>query len=341
MRVGIIGCGGISRAHARAVAAIPSARLVAGADIVPERLEAAKQSYGGIDGYLDYHELLARDDIDVVCVCTPSGLHGQVAIDAAKAKKHVMTEKPLDVNLEQADAMIKAAKENGVKLSVIFQNRFRPMVVRAKQMIEEGRLGDILLASGYVKWYRTQEYYDSGLKWRGTLALDGGGALINQAVHTVDLLQWMVGPVASVTAQKATVAHKIEGEDIALGLFKYRNGAMGVFEASTVCYPGSAARVEIHGTKGGVTVDGDKMTLGIKGEEKSEESEAEASGVSADPLALSAGMHAVQLSRFFEAIREDKEPDPSGEEGRKALEIIVAFYQSADTGKPVALPLRD
>ena len=341
MRVGIVGFGGIAEHHAKSIQRIPWARLVAAADIVQERLDVAKEKYGA-DGYLDYHDLLAREDVDVVSVCTPSGLHGPVAIEAAKAKKHCITEKPIDVTLPVADEMIRTARENGVKLSVIFQNRFNPSARQVKKIVDEGRLGNIFLADAYIKWHRTQEYYDAGTKWRGTLALDGGGAVINQSVHYIDFLQWVIGPVTSVTAKKRTVAHDIEGEDVAVGIFTFENGAMGVFEGSTACYPGFPTRVEIHGTKGSLVWSGRKIeSLHIVGEEPESEAGENEGGTEADPMAFSEDLHLVQLRRFFEAIREDREPDVSGEEGRKALEIVVALYRSAETGQPVSLPLTE
>lgn len=339
--VGIIGYGGIAGHHAKVIDNIPSARLVAVADVVQERLDAAKEQYGA-DGYLDYRDLLARDDIVAVDICTPSGLHGQVGIDAASAGKHIMSEKPIDVNLARADDMIAAAKKNRVKLSVIFQNRFDAAAQEIKRMLDGKRLGDIFLADAYVKWYRTQEYYEEGSKWRGTLALDGGGAIINQSVHYVDLLQWFIGPVASVYGYKATVAHQIEGEDVAVGVVRFRNGAMGVIEGSTACHPGFGARIEIHGTKGCVTWAGGKVeNLKIIGEEKPPEAQEGATEAKpqTDPLAISLGPHLIQLERFFEAIREDKEPDVTGQEARKSLEIVTALYRSADTGEVVRLPL--
>lgn len=253
-----------------------------------------------------------------------------------------MSEKPIDVTLAKADEMILAAKKNGVKLSVIFQNRFSAGSKQLKRLLEERRLGDIFLADAYVKWYRAQEYYAAGTKWRGTLALDGGGAIINQSVHYIDLLQWFVGPVASVYGQKATVAHEIEGEDVALGLLRFQNGAMGVIEASTACFPGFGTRIEIHGTRGSVTWAGGRIeNLQIMGVEKAGEVEVGETEieVQADPLALSIGPQLVQLERFFRAVREDKEPDVTGEEARKSLEIVTALYRSAETGQVVTLPL--
>jgi len=341
IRVGIVGFGGIAGAHAEAIRSIPNARLVAAADVVQARLDLAKEKYG-VDCYLDYHDLLARDDITVVDVCTPSGLHGTVAIDAARAKKHVITEKPIDVTLARADEMIRAAKENHVRFSVIFQCRFSEGASKIKALLEEGRLGDIFLADAYVKWYRTQEYYEHGLKWRGTIALDGGGAIINQSVHYIDLLQWFVGPVASVCAQKATVAHKIEGEDVCVGILRFKNGAMGVIEGSTACYPGFDARVELHGTKGSVTWAGGQVrSLNIVGEETQEEAQPaeKGGGGAADPMTIQLSLHALQLQSFFQEVAEDRPPSVSGEEARKALEIITALYRSADTGKTVSLPL--
>jgi predicted dehydrogenase len=336
IKVGVIGLGNIGKLHANVIQDIPSACLVALSDVNQESLDRAKGKFG-VDTYLDYRALIARDDIDVVDICTPSGMHCQMAVEAAQAKKHIVTEKPIEVTLAKADKMIQAAKDNGVKLSVIFQNRYIAGSQSLKKLLAEGRLGTLFLADAYIKWYRPQEYYDSGTKWRGTLALDGGGAIMNQSVHYIDLLQWLAGPVNSIYAHKATVAHKIAGEDIAVAILKYKNGAMGVIEGSTACYPGSEARLELHGTNGSaVLAEGTLQNLQIVGEETppGDESRGE------NKAALSGAPHYVQLQRFFQAIREDKDPDVTGEEARKSLEIVIALYRSAETGEVVTLPIR-
>src|SRR2546423_1035175 len=210
---GIVGCGVIAPFHARAVSELPTARLVAVADTVAEQAERRGAEFG-VDHHADVDELLARPDVDVVSVCVPSGLHAEIGVRAAAAGKHLVVEKPIDVTLEAADRLIAACREAGVKLTVISQRRHEPGMVRLRELVDQGRLGRLVEGDSVIKWYRTQDYYDSG-DWRGTWALDGGGALMNQGVHYVDLLQWIMGPVERVFARCRTAAHqRIEVEDI-------------------------------------------------------------------------------------------------------------------------------
>src|SRR5437762_3574542 len=242
---GIIGCGMISRFHAKAVADIKGAKVTACFD----SFTSAADKFGAEIGCKVYHDLdkmLADKAVDVVTICTPSGVHMEPAIAAAKAGKHIIVEKPLDITLKRCDAMIAAADKAGVVLSTIFPSRFHESSQLLKKAIDAGRFGRLTMGDSYVKWFRTQEYYDSG-GWRGTWALDGGGALMNQAIHNVDLLQWLMGDVESVHAMTATLAHeRIEVEDTAVAVLRFRNGALGVIEAATSAYPGLLKRTEIH-----------------------------------------------------------------------------------------------
>jgi UDP-N-acetyl-2-amino-2-deoxyglucuronate dehydrogenase len=246
---GIIGCGMISNFHAKAIAEIRGARLVACFDMFPasaERLAAAT----GCRSYAKLSEMLADPDVDVVTICTPSGAHLEPALAAARAGKHVVVEKPLEITLKRCDKIIAECKKNKVKLATIFPSRFHESSVEIKRAVDDGRFGNLTVGDAYVKWFRTQEYYDSGA-WRGTWKLDGGGALMNQAIHTVDLLTWLMGPVVEISAHTATLAHKrIEVEDTAMATLKFKNGALGVLEASTAIYPGYLKRIEIHGSGG-------------------------------------------------------------------------------------------
>ncbi|HEY4025894.1 MAG TPA: Gfo/Idh/MocA family oxidoreductase, partial [Candidatus Dormibacteraeota bacterium] len=251
---GIIGCGVIAPFHARAVGELPNARLVAVADVIPERAGRLAAEFGA-EAHTEVDALLARPDVDVVSVCVPSGLHAEIGVRAAAAGKHVVVEKPIDITLEAADRLIAACRDRGVTMTVISQNRFRPAVQRLRELIDAGRLGRLVVGDAVVKWYRSQDYYDSG-DWRGTWALDGGGSLMNQGVHYTDLLQWMMGPVDRVFARCATATHeRIEVEDVAVALLHFASGAVGVLEASTAVYPGLSERLEVTGTGGTVIIE--------------------------------------------------------------------------------------
>ena len=235
---GIIGCGIIAEFHTRAIREIEGARVVATFDVVPGRAaKIAKLAGEGCRVYDDMDRMLADPRVDVICVCTPSGAHRDPSIAAANAGKHVVVEKPLEITLPRCDAIIGASDANGVRLCAIFPSRFSAANVALKQAIEAGRFGRLTLGDTYVKWWRTQEYYDSS-GWRGTWQLDGGGALMNQAIHNVDLIQWLMGDVKSIQAMTGRLAHeRIEVEDTAVATLRFKNGALGVIEATTSAYP--------------------------------------------------------------------------------------------------------
>src|SRR5689334_6181954 len=248
---GIVGSGMIGAVHAAAIQQLNGARLLAvcGRDATRTKDFAAKF---GATGYTDYDAFLHHPGMQIVNICTPSGTHAKLGIRAAEAGKNVLVEKPIEINLQQADALIAACDRAGVKLGVIFQSRFLPAVGRIKQAIEEGRLGKLMIGDAYVKWYRVPEYYAPGT-WRGTLAMDGGGALINQAIHTVDLLRWMMGPVETAFAMKSALRYPhIEAEDTLVSTMRFQNGALGVIQAATSAKPGFKRRLEITGERGTV-----------------------------------------------------------------------------------------
>ena len=251
---GIIGCGMIANFHAKAIEDVRGARLVACYDTFP----AAADRLAASTGCRAYHKLdsmLADPDIDIVTIGTPSGAHRDPAIAAAQAGKHVIVEKPLEITLKRCDQIIAACKKHRVKLSTIFPSRFHHSSIELKRAIDERRFGKLTMGDAYVKWYRSQEYYDSGA-WRGTWELDGGGALMNQAIHSVDLLTWLMGPVVDIRAQAATLAHKrIAVEDTAVATLRFKNGALGVIEATTAAYPGYLKRLAIHGSEGTATME--------------------------------------------------------------------------------------
>jgi predicted dehydrogenase len=291
--------------------------------------------------------MLAHPGLDVVCVCTPSGAHLEPAVSAAKAGKHVVVEKPLEITLERCDAIIAACDGANVRLCTIFPSRFSPANLALKAAIDAGRFGKLTLGDTYVKWWRTQEYYDSG-GWRGTWDLDGGGALMNQAIHNVDLLAWLMGDVASVQAITATLVHeRIEVEDTAVAAVRFRNGALGVIEAATSAYPGLLKRTEIHGEHGSARVEQDDVTLWSFADTHPEDLAIQAkikaaSGYGAgasDPRGINHSGHREQLADFLRAIETGTAPLVDGREGRRSVEIIRAIYRSSQTGRAVDLPL--
>jgi len=343
---GIIGAGIIAAVHADAIALLPGARLVAVTDVAAAAAGELAAARGcAAEPTLD--DLLARRDVDVVCVCVPSGLHAEVGIRAAKAGKHLVVEKPVDVTLEAADRLIAAARQAGVALTVMSQHRFDPGVAELKRLIDDGVLGRLVLGEASTKWYRTQAYYDSA-PWRGTWAMDGG-ALLNQGIHYVDLLRWCLGPATEVTAVCTTQAHDIEVEDTALAIVRFASGAVGTISATTAAYPGFPQRLEVTGTDGTATVeDGQLVRTALRAAaDAADTADAarpagpppgpEPGSAAADPAALDAAVHAAQLADLLAAVDEGREPAVSGQDGREALEIVRAVYESSRAGRPVRL----
>jgi predicted dehydrogenase len=345
---GIIGAGNIARLHAQAIRAMeasdPGVRLRAFLAATPERVGPLAAQYG-VDGMVDAQAFFARPDIHVVIICTPSGTHADLGVEAAAAGKHVVVEKPIDVSLAAAQRLIAACDTARVRLGVIFQSRFLPAVALIKQAIERGRFGQLYLVDAYVKWFRTAAYYEAA-RWRGTKALDGGGALINQAIHTVDLAQYFAGPAASVFGHTDRKRHAIESEDTALALVKYRGGAAGVIEATTSVAPGFSRRVELHGERGSVILDGNDISvwqLSGEGEEEVELARLraqakDASDGSSNPMNLDITAHKQQLEDFVAALRDGRAPAIDGREGLRALAVVLAIYASAASGEKVELP---
>lgn len=347
MGFGIVGTGMISRFHARALAEVRGAKLVACFDSVPGRAAAFAKEHP-CRPYDSLKEMLADTAVDVVAIATPSGAHLDPAVAAARAGKHVIVEKPLEITLRKCDRVIKACDDAGVKLSAIFPSRFHDSAQLMKKAVDQKRFGRLTLADAYVKWYRTQEYYDSGA-WRGTWALDGGGALMNQAIHTVDLLAWLMGPVEEISAHTACLAHKrIEVEDVAAATLRFANGALGVIEATTAAYPGYLKRIELHGSEGtAVLEEEDIKTWDFAKKRRSDNAvhlqmarSKSTGGGAADPSAIGHHGHALQFRDFVDAIRKDRPPAIDGHEGRRSVEIILAIYKSAWSGKRVVLPLK-
>ena len=332
---GIVGTGVIAAIHADAIALLPSARLAAVTDVDAVAAGAFAAAHG-CPAEPDLGALLARPDVDVVCVCVPSGLHAAIGIQVAEAGKHLVVEKPIDVSLEAADRLIDAARTARVALIVISQHRFDPGLVELKRLLDDGTLGRLVLGEASTKWYRTQAYYDSA-PWRGTYAMDGG-SLMNQGVHYVDLLRWCMGPVAEVSAVCSTQAHQIEVEDTSLAVVRFVSGAVGTILSSTAAFPGFPQRLEITGTQGTVTVeDGRIAGRTLTGDPESPAAPAPALSAAADPAAVDIASHAAQLADLLDAVDGGREPAVSGRDGRDALEIILAVYESSRTGRPVRL----
>ncbi len=338
VKCAVIGCGVIGPKHARILNSLPDVELVAVVDEIEEKANKLAKELD-VEPVTSLETILERSDLDCVNICTPSGMHADMAIAAMKAGKHVIVEKPIDISLEKIDQMLDVAAETGVILAGIFNYRFNKASIKLKEAVEQGRLGKLVLGDAYVKWYRSQEYYDSG-DWRGTWALDGGGSLMNQSVHFIDLLQWIMGPVASLYANVATLAHSgIEVEDVATVTLKFQNGALGVIEGSTSIVPGFPGRLEIHGTKGTVVLEEDKIKLWeITGEEDVPSSAVNQSGeASSNPEGLSLEGHAAEIEHVMNAIRSGGEVLVDGRAARNAVEIITAIYDSARTRKEVFL----
>jgi UDP-N-acetyl-2-amino-2-deoxyglucuronate dehydrogenase len=343
--VGIIGCGVIGPTHAEVVSTLPGAELVAVADTDPQRSSALAGRFGVVATGTD--ELLGRDDIDVVCVCVPSGLHAEIGARAAGAGKHVIVEKPIDVTLGAADRLIAAARAADVTLSVISQHRFDPGMVALRQMVDDGELGSLTVAAARVKWYRSQGYYDSG-DWRGTWALDGGGALINQGIHYTDLLRWIMGPPVEVVALTATNAHDIEVEDTALALLRFESGAVATLEASTSVFPGLPERLEVSGRRGTAIVEDGRLVTSELMKDRGDvgaygappkAGDAAGPGGAADAAAIGSAGHRRQIADVVAAIRDGREPLVTGADGRAALEVAVAVYRSAREGRALGFPV--
>jgi predicted dehydrogenase len=332
----IIGTGMVARYHAQAIAQTPGTYLATLVASSPERAAEAQARFGAPCTH-DLAAAMARPDIDVVCVCTPSGLHAEQTLAAARAGKHVLVEKPLALSLADGDAMIAAAREAGVLLAVALQRRTEPEFVAVHQAITAGAMGRMVLGSVNVPYLRPQSYYESAA-WRGTWALDGGGALMNQGVHLVDLLLWFMGGVAEVQANSATLAHAIEVEDCVTATLRFTSGALGTISATTAAAPGFPHRVEVYGERGGVQIEGEGIVRWntSDGPQRAEGGLADA-GAGASPTGISAVGHTRLVADLAEAIRSGRAPLVPGEEGRRSLATVLAVYEAARTGS-VARP---
>jgi predicted dehydrogenase len=340
MRVGIIGGGGISETHARAVQAIDGLTIEAVCGANAGRAAALAADVGAT-AYDDLDRFLAHK-LDMVIIGSPSALHAEQGIAAARCGLHLLIEKPIDVTTAKIDALLEAADKARVTVGVCFQDRLQPDIHATKLFIEEGRLGRPVLASGRVKWYRAPEYY-SGSRWRGKFALDGGGAMMNQAIHTVDLLLWLFGPVARVYANTATRVHDIEVEDTAVATIEFASGALGSMEATTSVYPGFSRRVEVTGSEGTIVIEHDRvissdLRSGEPGVVSSAAGDANASASSAKVSDTRA--HQRIIRDFVRAVETGGTPICDGPDGRRSVELIEGMYASAKSGQAVTLSAR-
>ena len=337
---GIVGAGVIGQAHAKALDGLEGARIVA---IAEPRNEAGRKlaESTAAKWHPSYEETLADPEVDVVILATPSGLHPEQAVQAANAGKHIVTEKPMAITTAGIDRMLEAVRSNDVELAVIFQNRFAPDVVKVKRAVEAGMLGKPVLGNAFVHWHRTDAYYAENGGWRGTWEFDGGGALMNQGVHTIDLLQWIMGGVSSISANTATLTHNIETEDTGSASVVFRSGALGAIQGTTSVGKNWPVRVEIIGTGGKAVIE--------KGQLAQWEGDSDLTDDLLTPLdkafveGWSAGeslgaAHRRQLSMIIESLQEGETPPVPGCEARKAVDIVLAIYESARTGARVSIP---
>lgn len=339
----IVGTGMIAGYHARAIQQTPGARLVGVVSRSPDRGRAfaAEHDISVLASTVD--EMVARSDIHVVNVTTPSGAHLEPALCSIRAGKHVIVEKPLEITPARADQILAAAVERGVKVGAIFQARFGAGAQRVKSALDAGRFGRLVLASAYVKWHRSPDYY--GTSWKGTWGLDGGGALMNQAIHGVDLLQWLAGLPTEVTARLARRVHLgIEADDTTVATLSFPCGALGTVEATTAAWPGWSRRLEICGERGSVVLEDDHLArwdfaqaeAGDEALRAAPRDSALGSGA-AGAGGISISGHLRQIQDFVEAVRDDRPPAIDGREGRKAVALVHAIYESARAGTSVRL----
>jgi UDP-N-acetyl-2-amino-2-deoxyglucuronate dehydrogenase len=340
-RLALVGCGRISERHLEAIDEHPDLKLVAVCDEIPERARGAGERHS-VPAFTSYAAMLAESEADAVVICTPSGLHPRHGIMAAERGVHVICEKPMATRLEEADALVRSCDQAGVHLFVVKQNRLNPGIQLLKRAMDKGRFGRIYMVSTTVFWNRPQSYYDTA-PWRGTWEFDGG-AFMNQASHYVDMVQWLVGPVESVSAKTATLARRIESEDSGVAILRFRSGALGVIQVTMLTYP--------RNLEGSITVLGEKGTVRVGGtavnriehwefaEYDDDDREVEALRDMPNPLSVYGSGHRPYYENVVRVLRGEAAPGTDGREGRKSLELILGIYEAARTGREVALPLR-
>ena len=344
IRFGVVGVGVNGNRHLEEIATIPDAALVAVCDVDATRAGVAARRWG-VAAHSDPAELLARRDVDVVAICTPTGLHADLAVQAAQAGKHAIVESPMEVTLEAADAMIAAFHRADRHLGVVSQHRFDPATVRLKALLDAGEFGDVLLAQATGHAYRSQSYYDRG-GWRGSRALDGGGAAMNQSFHLIDVLQYLVGPVRSVQAVTDRLGHTgLDVEDVALATWRLASGGLAQVSCTTTAHPGFPPRIALFGSQATAILEDDRLTdLYRRGTDEASPGErGTVNQVGQETQAAArpqpGASHRLQLRDMVRAIQEDRPPTVAGEDGRKAIELVLAIYRAAELGTVIALPL--
>jgi len=335
--IGMAGSGMIAGVHLAALKEIPDARIVGAWSTPPEEAQRLSELHQ-IRGYRTYDEMLGDPEVHAVILCIPSGYHAEYGMKAASAGKHVIVEKPIDVTVAKAKALIETCQKNDRRLSIIFQHRFSPAARKFRRALDQGLLGRLILGDAYVKWYRSPAYYSSNA-WRGTKAIDGGGALMMQAIHIIDLLQWMMGGVKRVCGLVRTSTHAIESEDLGVAVVEFANGAVGVIEGSTAIQPGFKERAEIHGQKGSVILEGGNITAWkVEGcNEADYVDEVKVSYGSTSSPAISHVNHKAQLEEIVASIQKNTDSSVNGEEGLKSLRIILGIYESSEKGQWIEL----
>lgn len=343
-RLAVIGCGAIGRVHAGAITKLENAQLVAVSDLKEENSAKMAKDFG-CNAYTDYRMMFQNEKIDIACVCTPSGTRIEICEAAAEHHVNLLVEKPLDINSERTEKIVNICRTAGVKLGCVFQLRFLPVFQSLKQAEREGRFGKLVIGNAGTICYRSEDYYKDG-GWRGTFAQDGGGALMNQGIHAIDLLRWIMGDVKSVFAYQDHLTHAIEVEDTLVAGIEFQSGAMGTVMASTSVYYGINKKLEIFGTDGSVIINDTEPTMwkfnnnqesevGLpKGEQPVHKSLSPTS-----PLVEDVWAHQQQITDMIEAIKDDREPAVNGDEGRKTVQLVLAIYESARTGKRITLPV--
>jgi UDP-N-acetyl-2-amino-2-deoxyglucuronate dehydrogenase len=333
LHVGLIGGGNITETHARAARATPGVEVAAMYGENADKVARLCRKHGGRP-YTDFDRFLAHRPMDLVLIGSPSGLHAGQGIKAAQQGLHVLTEKPLDITTEACDAFIAQAEKSGVKLGVFFQDRSKPDVRRLQALVESGRLGKLTFADAQVKWYRPPEYYGDS-RWRGVLALDGGGALMSQGIHTLDLLLWLLGDVVAVQSQMKTALHTMQSEDTLAAVLEFANGAIGVFTATTSVYPGYPRRVELSFAEGTIVFEHDRISradLRVAIPDLVQNQEADSNVSASSPVISDIRGHQWMLGDFIRAIQTGSQPACDGREGRRSVAVVEAIYKAARTG---------
>ncbi len=334
---------GVGKTHVESVLQYDKCKLIAVCDIAVEKIKSVTDKNPEVLGYTNFDEMLKNPEIDIISICLPSGMHAEYSVKALESGKNVLIEKPIDITVEAAMKIEKARLSTGKKVGCIYQNRNHAVMRPLKNAIDNGKLGKIFLGTFAVKWYREQSYYEGEHCWHGTWEMDGGGSLINQAIHTLDIMQWLMGEPESVTSTMSINAHKIDTEDLTASIIKFKNGATATFLSTTCCYPGLSTDIQIYGTKGSVELDADILKLWkVQGEDERDEEDmfdryGKGNGVA---CAYEPGLkygHVTQIEDMVDAVIEGRDPQITPLEAIKALKLIEAIYKSARTGETVYL----